>query len=119
MILNVLGTEYEVIKKAYKDDPFFAEKSFDGYCSDCLKQIVYCDMRTFPGWEKESRKAIAACEKETLRHEIVHAFLNESGLSFSSARFNGPWAKYEEMVDWIAIQGPKIYKAWQAAGAIK
>lgn len=24
----------------------------------------------------------------------------------------------EELVDWIAIQGPKIYKAWQEVGAM-
>jgi hypothetical protein len=28
------------------------------------------------------------------------------------------WAKNEEMVDWFALQGPKIYAAWKEAGAI-
>lgn len=119
MKINVLGTEYEIVKKEYSADPFFKEKSFDAYCSEYTKQIVQCDMRTYPGWENKTTAAIAACEKESLRHEIVHAFLNESGLSFSSSAIDGPWAKHEEMVDWIAWQGPKIYKAWQAAGAVE
>ena len=42
-------------------------------------------------------------EKKNLRHEIVHAFLFESGLAE-----NSEWAYNEEMVDWIAKQGPKI-----------
>ncbi len=29
-----------------------------------------------------------------------------------------PLAHNEELVDWIAIQGPKLYKAWQEAGAV-
>ena len=118
MVINILGTKYTVKKKRYKDDPFFDRNSWDGYCSENTKEIVYCDMTTFPGWEYESPKAVESCEKETLRHEIVHAFFNESGLSYSSSKNSGPWAKNEEMVDWIALQGPKIYKAWEAAGVL-
>jgi len=55
--------------------------------------------------------------KETLRHEIVHAFLFECGLSACSG-YADHWAKNEEMVDWIAIQGPKIHEAWKKAGAL-
>ncbi len=51
--------------------------------------------------------------RRTARHEIVHAFLAESGLDQ-----NSDWARNEEIVDWIALQGPKIFKAWQEAGAI-
>jgi len=31
---------------------------------------------------------------------------------------NGAWARNEEMIDWFALQGPKILKAWQEAGAL-
>lgn len=47
-------------------------------------------------------------------NEIVHAFLLESGLDE-----NSEWARNEELVDWIAIQGPKIWKAWQEADAVE
>jgi hypothetical protein len=75
-------------------------------------------MSTYEGWEQESQKTIEIAQKQTLRHEIVHAFFNESGLSDSSASPANGWAKFEEMVDWIAIQGPKIYAAWHEAGAL-
>ena len=48
-----------------------------------------------------------------LRHEIVHAFLYESGLDVSSE-----WARNEEIVDWIALQTPKLQKAFEEAGCL-
>ena len=75
-------------------------------------------MHTYPGWDNEEEETIQQCMKQTLRHEIVHAFLCESGLADSAMQSQRGWAKNEEMVDWIAFQGPKIYKAWEEAGAI-
>lgn len=60
----------------------------------------------------------SALKKETLRHEIVHAFLYESGLSGSSSKIEGGWATNEEMVDWIAIQANKLIAAWKAADCL-
>lgn len=116
--IKILGTDYEIIKKRYDEEEAFARRSIDGYCDGLAKRIVYCDMTTYAGWEHEEPDTIAACEKITLRHEIVHAFYYESGLADSSFVYDGAWAKNEEMVDWIAAQGPKLYAAWWAAGAI-
>lgn len=66
----------------------------------------------------EQPGTVAAAQKETLRHEIVHAFFNESGLADSSSTVEGAWAKNEEMVDWIALQGPKLCAAWKEAGCL-
>lgn len=55
--------------------------------------------------------------KKVLRHEIVHAFLFESGLGENSNSVEA-WALNEEMVDWIARQGIKIYRAWVEADAV-
>lgn len=118
MNIDILGTKYTVTKKRYDADPCFKKRSWDGYCAEYLKAIVYCDLSTAPGWEGMTPEERKNSEKETLRHEIVHAFLNESGLSSSTSGVNGPWAKHEEMVDWFAIQGPKIYEAWKAADAL-
>lgn len=118
MKVSVLGTEYEIIKKKYDEDEAFNCRSIDGYCDSYLKEIVYCDMTTYKGWEHESEATARVCEKSTIRHEIVHAFLSESGLDCSSFTYDNPWAKNEEMVDWIAIQGPKIYAARRAADAL-
>lgn len=118
MTVNVLGTEYTVTVKKYKEDKMFEKRSICGYHDGFTKEIVICDPATFPGWEDEKAEYIEASRMETLRHEIVHAFLYESGLDDSSATCDVGWSKFEEMVDWIAIQGPKIYAAWQAAGAL-
>ena len=118
MQVNVLGTTYEIIVKRYDEDEAFERRSIVGYGNGLTKEIVVCDMRTCKGWEHEDEKTAEACHKDNLRHEIVHAFFNESGLSDSANEFCGAWAKNEEMVDWIALQGVKIYKAWKSVGAI-
>lgn len=55
--------------------------------------------------------------KEVLRHEIVHAFLAESGLQADTSKARA-WAMNEEMVDWIARQGPKIFQTFREADAM-
>lgn len=114
----VLGTAYEIIVKKYNEEEAFAEQKIDGYCDGGKRQIVVCDMSTYKGWEKEDALSVELQMKQTLRHEIVHAFFNESGLGSSAGHFEGAWAQCEEMVDWIALQGPKIYAAWLEAGAL-
>lgn len=50
--------------------------------------------------------------KETVRHEILHAFLMESGLD-TCANEVDCWARNEEMIDWFAIQFPKISQIYK------
>ena len=118
MKINVLGAEYTITVKRYDEDEAFARRSIDGYCDGWTRQIVVCDMSTYEGWEHEPPETIKEAQKEVLRHEIVHAFFNQSGLADSAFAPDMAWAKNEEMVDWFAIQGPKIYRAWQEAGAL-
>ena len=116
MTVNVLGTEYKIIVKKYDEDEAFERRSIDGYCDSYKKEIVVCDMNTYKGWEHEDEETKVICQKQTLRHEITHAFLSESGLADSSATFDCGWAKNEEMVDWIAIQYPKMKKIFAELG---
>ena len=119
MTVNVLGTDYKIILKAYKDDDAFAKRSIDGYCNGFTHEIVVCDLNTKEDWSAESKETIDVCQKQILRHEIVHAFLNESGLQANAHNNNDiSWAYNEEMVDWIALQGIKIYNAWKQADCI-
>lgn len=118
MTVSVLGTDYEIIRKKYDDDPDFKDRSIDGYCDGIYHKIVYCDMTTFPGMEKEPEDRCRLIEKATLRHEIVHAFFNESGLKDSAFMVEQSWAKNEEMIDWVALQGPKLYEAWKSVDAV-
>ena len=53
--------------------------------------------------------------RKVLRHEIIHAFLYESGLYENSNEVTA-WATNEEMVDWIAMQSPKIFKVFKKLG---
>lgn len=118
MTVNILGTEYRISVVKYDDDRYMKDNSFSGYCSNVLKEIVVADASTLPGCKDETKEWCRIVQRQTLRHEIVHAFLNESGLEASSLQYSGGWAKNEEMVDWIANQGPKIYAAWQEADAL-
>lgn len=118
MKVNVLGTEYTVTVKKYSEDKTFERRAIDGYCDGWTKDIVVCDLSTYPGWEHEAPETVQAAQKEALRHEIVHAFFYQSGLDQSASAYDGAWCRFEEMIDWWAIQGPKVYKAWQQAGAL-
>ena len=118
MKVNILGTPYEIIVKKYDEEEAFERRSIAGFCDGYAKEIVICDMHTYKGWENEAEKTVVAAQKQTLRHEIVHAFFDESGLMDSSSVIECPWSQNEEMVDWIANQGMNIYKAWVEADAL-
>lgn len=116
MTINILGTEYTIMFK--NDEEVCAAMNVQvgacgGYCSAAAKEIVIANLNTIIDSEAEKD----AIKRDNIRHEIVHAFFNESGLSDNSNMVEC-WAKNEEMVDWIALQGPKIYKAWKEAGAV-
>ena len=118
MTVNVLGTEYKIIVKKYDEDEAFDKKKIDGYCNGFTTEIVVCDLTTKEDWKSETKETIEVCQKQILRHEIVHAFLNESGLQANAHNNECSWAYDEEMVDWIALQGIKIYNAWKQADCI-
>lgn len=111
--INVLGTIYTVERKAYTECMEFEKYGWGGYCDEAIKSIVIGKMDTYPDMENEDKKVYENIEKQNLRHEIIHAFFNESGLSASSSQFCGAWAKNEEMVDWFAIQSPKMFKLFK------
>lgn len=111
--INVLGTNYSIEKRDYNECEEFEKYNWAGFCEEYNKRIVVGNIKTFPDMANESEKVCAKVEKHNLRHEIIHAFLNESGLS-SCSMHHDAWAKNEEMVDWLAIQLPKIYQVFKA-----
>lgn len=114
MKANILGTEYEIVFKDYKDEPAFERRGIDGYCDNIDKVLCIGNLKTFPQWEDETEEYCKKAEKETLRHEIIHAFLGESGLQGSTAVIDDRgWSKNEEMIDFFAIQFPKISKVFE------
>ena len=107
--VHILGVEYTVREQSENDDETL--KGCDGYCDWTTKEIVV---------EREMVGTLGNMEayiRKVLRHEIVHAFLLESGLHECSGETSS-WASNEVMVDWIARQGEKIYAAWKEAGAL-
>lgn len=116
--INVLGMEYRIEIHKVSEDSYLEENKLAGYCGEEEKLIVVADMSEEKYFTGMDEKAQEAYWKKTLRHEIMHAFFNESGLSDSSNQYGGAWAKNEEMVDWFAIQSPKIFKVYLELGII-
>ena len=110
--VNVLGTEYRIETHKVSEDSTLKDNHFAGYCAEEEKLIVIADM-TEKEYFKLSEKEREAYEKKTLRHELMHAFLNESGLSDCTSVMEMGWAKNEEMIDWFAIQAPKIFSLYR------
>lgn len=112
--VNILGTIYKVyLNVPYAKDPHLS--GAHGYTDFHGKRIVVGDVRTTPGWEEADDEVVKDLYSCTVRHEIIHAYLAESGLNASS---NGVdcWARNEEMVDWFAIQMPKLLKTFNELG---
>ena len=110
--VDILGTRYNISEKTFEQDPYLKENGFCGYCAELAKEIILLDINA-DVYKDLSEEEKIENRKHILRHEIIHAFLNESGLSQDANQWNGAWPKNEEMVDWIAIQFPKILKAYQ------
>lgn len=102
--VNILGTEYAIEQLSRAEDKALNE--CDGYCDKTTKRIVVCT--------KEDDCDLGDFEqhrKKTMRHEIIHAFHFESGLAENLE--NKPYGFSETLVDWFAIQSPKIFKVFQ------
>lgn len=112
MIVNILGTDWVVDRASIDQDDRLNDA--DGFSDWSTKRIVVRDEKDIYEGTLENMEEYI---KKVLRHEIVHAFFLESGLHECSGQVNA-WAANETMVDWIARQGPKIYKAWKEAGAL-
>lgn len=100
MKANILGTTYKIKRKNLKNS------NTDGWCDNTSKTIVI---------RKDNYNNVGNFEylmKKQLRHEIIHAYLSESGLQ-SNFENCTQWGHNETTVDWIAIQFPKIYKTYE------
>ena len=116
--VDVLGVKYTIRRVKYGQDEYMEKMQYGGYCDGGEKEIVILDLATTPEWKGEATAHIMQQEKETMRHELIHAFLNESGLRWNSFAPEKAWAKNEEMVDWFAIQMPRLLKAFKDAGCL-
>lgn len=104
--IPVLGTEYKIYELSRTEDECL--KDCDGYCDKTLKKIVIskkendCNLGDFEVYRRK-----------IMRHEIIHAFLFESGLH---ENFTHDVGHDETYVDWIAVQYPKLKIAFARGG---
>ena len=108
MKINVLGTNYNIKFKSEEEEERLKENW--GFTDFHTKEI--CVRNDIEKETQDSCKNLSDYKNKVLRHEIIHAFLYESGLRENSHSCYA-WAENEEMVDWIAIQIPKILKVYK------
>lgn len=108
--LNILGVKWKLILTTPTNDDRLENAA--GITDDTIKEMVVDNTKNYSP-ENGTKKHIESYIKKVMRHEIIHAFLCESGLAE-----NSDWATNEELVDWIAIQAPKLIKAWKDADAL-
>lgn len=98
--INILGTEYRI---EFRE---LGKEECDGFCDSTEHLIVIRsdNVNEVGNMEELTRK--------NLRHEVIHAFMYESGLG-CNWKHSDQFGQDETVVDWFAIQSPKIYKAFQ------
>lgn len=102
MKVKILGTEYEIITQ--KESENRKLEGSNGLCEIYSKKIILSEIED----DIRNYDKLNLYKNRVLRHEIIHAFFAESGL-----RSNSEYAENEELVDWIAIQVPKMLKIFQ------
>lgn len=101
--MNILGTEYKLII----DTEYCANAFADGITERYERKIYMRNVRDM--LEKDA--PIQAKQKrynETLRHEIVHAFLFEAGLE--------AYGCDETLVQWLAAKMPQVTNCLKEMG---
>ena len=107
MKINILGVSYTVQYRSRSEDKLL--RDCDGYCDETSRKIVI-------NTENGNLEDFPRYQKQCLRHEIIHAFLFESGLGYNWE--HKPIGHEETVVDWIATQFPKLLETFEKAGAL-
>ncbi len=108
--IDILGTAYTIRFDVPESE---MPESADGCMDQSVHTIKVAGFET----NRNTLQDIDSYIKKILRHEIIHAFLYESGLWNNSVDVQA-WAQNEEITDWIAIQSPKLFKAFKEAGCL-
>ena len=109
MVVSILGTIYTVEVKTENEEPLL--KECDGFCDKTSKSIVVrekgdeCELEDYDQYKRK-----------VMRHEIIHAFLFESGIH-ENYKHDG-FGHDEFIVDWFAVQHHKITKAFVEVGCM-
>lgn len=111
--VNVLGQEYKIVYEC--EDENIRLKDADGYLESYAKEI-HIDKSIFEQDNDDplQMKDLDIYGRKVIRHEIIHAFILESGL-WECCK----WAQDEELTDWIARQFPKMKDCFEKLGVDK
>ena len=106
--VNILGTEYTVMYDVPDEE---LPEGADGCMDQTLRTIKLAQFEP----NRNSVQNLSAYRRKVLRHEVIHAFLYESGL-WSNSGSSENWGMDETITDWIAIQFPKIHAVFVELG---
>lgn len=101
--VDILGSEW--IIKYLDEDPRFEHA--EGFTNEALREITIENVKASDDPLDFDIPSQYVNQKRVLRHEVIHAYLYESGLGDSSNSCDA-WAVNEEMVDWFARNLPKM-----------
>lgn len=107
---NILGTEYKIIFDVPDEE---MPEDADGCMDQSIQTIKIAEFES----DRNTIQDMDSYRKKVLRHEIVHAFLYESGMWNNSGSTNC-WGMDETITDWIAIQSPKLFQAFKEADCL-
>jgi len=111
MEVSILGSTWIIEDRTRQQD--VSLKNISGYCDPSVRLIVVLPPEGYDG--ELAMKDLSRCYRSAKRHEIIHAYFWECGLWDNSHAVDA-WAVNEEMVDWLAIQWPKIHSTFADAG---
>ena len=109
--LNILGSVWSLVSKTEEEEKRL--KDVAGFTDYSTRELVVADTPDDSYTIGDPHEHM----QQTIRHEIIHAFLAESGIWCDSASAEH-WSMNEEMVDWMAFQFPKIHSAMIEGNAL-
>lgn len=109
-VVEILGTLYTI----HFDVPDGKmPEGADGCMDQSIHQIRIAEFES----DRNTIQDMDSYRKKVLRHEIIHAFLYESGMWNNSGNTNC-WGMDETITDWITIQSPKLFRTFKEADCL-
>ena len=106
--ITVLGTTYEIVFVDEKEEPRIKGK--DGFVDKTQCKIYITKYSEESGFKNRKQY-----EAVIMRHEIIHAFMIESGLD-NNWQHPNEFGHDETTIDWFAMQWHKINKIFLNLG---
>ncbi len=103
--VSILGTPYKIIREKFGNEDIDGETDYTSHQirirTDNINKLGDFDVLM----------------KKQLRHEIIHAFMAESGLQANFEHYR-QFGHDETTVDWFAIQFPKMLEVFKQVGTL-